>query len=137
MLVNVQEWGCFSIFWRADDVTQTMSKGGGGCLWNVFTPPPFKKSCIRACYLCKISGKSTPLPPLTKAFPYTPMVLPIYVCAVSDPGGGVHGVRTPPPPFRPQNHVEKGGLWPWAYGDSSVRLRLRGAEGLICPKFYT
>ena len=31
-----------------------MSKGGGG-----------------ACgYLCKISGKSTPLPPLTKAFPY-------------------------------------------------------------------
>ena len=32
MLVNVQEWGCFSIFWRADDVTRTMSKGGGGCL---------------------------------------------------------------------------------------------------------
>ena len=24
--------GCFSIFRRADDVTQTMSKGGGGCL---------------------------------------------------------------------------------------------------------
>ena len=22
--------GCFSIFWRADDVTRTMSKGGGG-----------------------------------------------------------------------------------------------------------
>ena len=37
-----------------DDVTRAMSKGGGG-----------------ACgYLCKISGKSTPLPPLTKAFPY-------------------------------------------------------------------
>ena len=25
MLVNVQEWGCFSIFPRADDVTRTMS----------------------------------------------------------------------------------------------------------------
>ena len=34
VLVNVQEWVCFSIFWRADDVTRTMSKGGGG-----FTPP--------------------------------------------------------------------------------------------------
>ena len=31
VLVNVQEWGCFSIFLRADDVTRTMSKGGG-CL---------------------------------------------------------------------------------------------------------
>ena len=29
VLVNVQEWGCFSIFRRANDVTQTMSKGGG------------------------------------------------------------------------------------------------------------
>ena len=28
---------CFSIFWRADDVTRTMSKGGG-VLVNVFTP---------------------------------------------------------------------------------------------------
>ena len=31
-------------------------------------------------YLCKISGKSTPLPPLTKAFPYAyeciPMAMP-------------------------------------------------------------
>ena len=32
VLVNAQEWGCFSIFWRADDVTRTMAKGGGGCL---------------------------------------------------------------------------------------------------------
>ena len=42
--------GVFSIFWRADDVTRTMSKGagglwmssrgGGGVLVNVFTPPP-------------------------------------------------------------------------------------------------
>ena len=39
VLVNVQEWGCFSIFRRADDVTRTMSKGGG-VLVNVFTPPP-------------------------------------------------------------------------------------------------
>ena len=30
-LVNVQEWGCFSNFLRSDDVTWTMSKGGG-CL---------------------------------------------------------------------------------------------------------
>ena len=29
--VNVQEWGCFSNFLRSDDVTRTMSKGGG-CL---------------------------------------------------------------------------------------------------------
>ena len=27
VLVNVQEWGCFSIFLRADDVTRTTSKG--------------------------------------------------------------------------------------------------------------
>ena len=31
VLVNVQEWGCFSNFLRADDVTRTMSRGGG-CL---------------------------------------------------------------------------------------------------------
>ena len=52
--MNVQEMGCFSNFGRVDDVTRAMSNLGGG-----------------ACgYLCKISGKSTPLPPLTKAFPY-------------------------------------------------------------------
>ena len=34
----LQEWGCFSIFRRADDVTRTMSKGGG-VLVNVFTAP--------------------------------------------------------------------------------------------------
>ena len=33
-LVNVQEWGCFSIFLRADDITRTMSKGGGVCAWE-------------------------------------------------------------------------------------------------------
>ena len=47
MLVNVQEWGCFSIFLRADDVTRTMSKGGGGVLVKnpvsaPGPPPPFK-----------------------------------------------------------------------------------------------
>ena len=32
VLVNVQEWGCFSIFLRrADDVMRAMSKGGGAC----------------------------------------------------------------------------------------------------------
>ena len=36
-IVNDQQWGCFSIFRRADDVTRTMSKGG--VLVNVFTPP--------------------------------------------------------------------------------------------------
>ena len=30
-IVNDQQWGCFSIFRRADDVTRTMSRGG--CLW--------------------------------------------------------------------------------------------------------
>ena len=29
--VNVQEWGYFSIFLRANDVTRTMSKGGCAC----------------------------------------------------------------------------------------------------------
>ena len=37
--MNVQEWGYFSFFWRADDVTQTMSKGGEVFV-NVLTPPP-------------------------------------------------------------------------------------------------
>ena len=38
-LVNVQEWGCFSIYRRADDVTRPMSKGVVvvGLLVNVFT----------------------------------------------------------------------------------------------------
>ena len=65
--LRVQEWGCFSIFRRADDVTQTMS--GGGVLVECLHPPPFRKSCIRACYLCKISGKSTPLPPPNQSVP--------------------------------------------------------------------
>ena len=51
--------GCFSIFRRANDVTQTMSKGGGGAC----EIPPFRKSCIRPCYLCKILGSQPLRPP--------------------------------------------------------------------------
>ena len=40
VLVNVQEWGRFSIFRRAGDVTRTMSKGGGGAC-ECLHPPPF------------------------------------------------------------------------------------------------
>ena len=51
--VNVQEWGCFSIFLRSDDVTRTMSKEGGVLVKNPVSapgpPPPFQKSWIRAC----------------------------------------------------------------------------------------
>ena len=40
VLVNVQEWGCFSIIRRADDVTRTMSKGGGGACECLHPPTP-------------------------------------------------------------------------------------------------
>ena len=72
---------CESLWNVDDDVTQAMSKGG--CLWMSKSRGVFqilggwmtsRGQCPRggACgYLCKISGKScTPLPPLTKAFPY-------------------------------------------------------------------
>ena len=36
--MNVQEWGYFPFFLRADDVTRTMSKGGGA--WEYLDPPP-------------------------------------------------------------------------------------------------
>ena len=61
VLVNVQEWGCLSIFRRADDVTRAMSKGGG-CLWMSSPPPPFRKSCIRAC-VPPIQVQTPPPPP--------------------------------------------------------------------------
>ena len=38
-IVNDREWGCFSIFWRADDVTRTMSKGRV-CACECLHPPP-------------------------------------------------------------------------------------------------
>ena len=64
-----------------DDVTQAMSKGGGACecprvgvffkFWEGGWRHAGNVQGGGACgYLCKISGKSTPLPPLTKAFPY-------------------------------------------------------------------
>ena len=44
--MNVQEWGCFSNFLRADDVTRTMSKRGVLVVKNPVSapgpPPPFK-----------------------------------------------------------------------------------------------
>ena len=44
VLVNVQEWGCFSICRRTDDVTQIMSKGGAcECPRLRWTPPPPSK----------------------------------------------------------------------------------------------
>ena len=46
VLVNVQEWGCFSIFWRADDVTRTMSKRG--CVLVNVSPPPFSGNPVSA-----------------------------------------------------------------------------------------
>ena len=39
VLVNVQEWGCFSNFLRSDDVTRTMSKGGGVLVKNPVSAP--------------------------------------------------------------------------------------------------
>ena len=90
VLVNVQqEWGCFSIFRRADDVTGTMSKGGcacecprvgvffnfpeggwrhadmskGGCLWNVFTPPPPSGNPVSAPVICVKFRSNQPLCP--------------------------------------------------------------------------
>ena len=38
--MNVQEWGCFSIFRRADDVTRTMPKG---VVVLVNVSPPFQE----------------------------------------------------------------------------------------------
>ena len=46
VLVNVQEWGYFSIFWGADDVTRTMSKGG--CLWMSSLGPPLSGNPVSA-----------------------------------------------------------------------------------------
>ena len=48
VLVNVQEWGYFSFFLRADDVTQTMSKGGGGACECLDPPPPLSGNPVSA-----------------------------------------------------------------------------------------
>ena len=53
VLVNVQGGGCFSIFQRADDVTRTMSRGGGGGAPGVppiqVQTPPHLAGWLRAC----------------------------------------------------------------------------------------
>ena len=67
VLVNVQELGCFSIFRRADDVTQTMSKGGW-CLWNVFTPPP-SGNPVSAPVICAKFRANQPLCPPNQSVP--------------------------------------------------------------------
>ena len=96
MLVNVQEWGCFSIFRRADDITRAMSKGGclrmsksggvfqfsggrmtsrrqcprgGGCLWNVFTPPPLSGNPVSAPVICVKFRANQPLCPPNQSVP--------------------------------------------------------------------
>ena len=125
VLANVQEWGCFSIFRRADDVTRTTSKGvcacecprvgvffnfleggwrhtdniqgggGGAC-----EAPPFRKSCIRAC----VPPIQVQTPPPTWMAGYGP---DMWLCKVEtgdhagvdsgflERGGGAQG---PPPP---------------------------------------
>ena len=78
VLVNVQEWGCFSIFRRADDVTQTMSKMGGGCLWNVFTPPSgIPVSAPVICVKFRANQPFCPPPPQPKRS-HTPMGVILY-----------------------------------------------------------
>ena len=59
MLANAQEWGWFSIFWRADDVTPDNVQGGG-VLVNVFTPPLQEILYPR---LCSTHPSSDPPPP--------------------------------------------------------------------------
>ena len=98
VLVNVQEWGCFSIFWRADDVTRTMSKGGAcECLHPpppsgnpvsapVFhlskfrPPPPNLDGWLRACKGIPTKGIPTKQIP-TKAFCLLMCIL--FVCSES------------------------------------------------------
>ena len=71
VLVNVQDChgGAFSIFRRADDVTQAMSKGGG-VLVNVFAPPPSGNPV-------SAPGYRDP-PPKKKLYPiFRPLVKPL------------------------------------------------------------
>ena len=57
--------GCFSIFRRADDVTRTMSKGGG-----VLVKSPPSGNPVSAPVICVKFWPINPSAPLTKAFPY-------------------------------------------------------------------
>ena len=71
VLVNVQEWGCFSIFRRANDVTQTMSKGG------VLVKSPPSGNPVSAPVICVkfwAINPSAPPPPPNQS-------VPIRLCA--------------------------------------------------------
>ena len=69
--MNVQEGGCFSIFRRADDVTRTMSKGGGGAcecprVGAFFKLMTSRGQCPRGgggCAWCSTHPSSDPPPP--------------------------------------------------------------------------
>ena len=52
-------------------------------------------------YLCKISGKSTPLPPLTKAFPYAYAAYHIGLGPRAVATGGRGGAEPPLEKFEP------------------------------------
>ena len=65
--------GCFSIFRRADDVTRTMSKGGG-----VLVKSPPSGNPVSAPAICVKFWPINPSAPLTKAFPYA--YGPVHVC---------------------------------------------------------
>ena len=96
--MNVQEWGCFSIFRRADDVTRTMSKGVCVLVKNPVsapgTPPPPPPSKILDPPLVSnglLGLGSTPLgeKPCTRTCIHTYMSGPLYLYPVTfTPTGG-------------------------------------------------
>ena len=72
-----------------------------------------------------------------------------YSPSVADPGGGGMGSGPPPPPLGPgcrffniETKVGPPFAWRPSKLDTHIRIGVwnalvRGAEGLICPKFYT
>ena len=97
--MNVQEWGCFSNFLRSDDVTWTMSKGGGVLVKNPVSapgPPPFKNpgsapaggQCTTGNGVSAIRSESGECRSLSHSVWFGS-----YVCtrpqSVADPSGGV------------------------------------------------
>ena len=99
--MNVQEWGCFSNFLRSDDVTRTMSKGGGGacecprvgCFSNFLRSDDVtrtmskgggacEKSCIRACLVQRSRDDTTSFAavPLVGATYFSATVLLLVLC---------------------------------------------------------
>ena len=75
VLVNVQERGCFSIFSGGRMTSRGQCPKGVCACECLHPPPPFRKSCIRACYLCKILGNQ-PLCPPNQSVPIRLWVLP-------------------------------------------------------------